>query len=142
MLIRLANDDLVEYPDELGALVLADPRFGDVPNYTLEELNYLISFSLAILWDDSLTLAQNIAKAREDSNRWAQPSAANMEKAHAMIQFYKKNVAEKDVGYSSPAFVNFLFDNHATGKSQPCAADDKPFIDANPPRLASGTVKK
>ncbi len=142
MLIRLANDDLVEYPDELGALVLADPSFGDVPNYTLEELNYLISFSLAILWDDSLTLAQNIAKAREDSNRWAQPSAANMEKANTMVQFYKKNVAEKDVGHSSPAFVNFLLDNHATGKNQPCAADDKPCTAANSTALASSAVKK
>ena len=142
MLIRLANDALVEYPDELGALVLADPSFGDVPNYTLEELNYLISFSLAILWVDSLTLAQNIAKAREDSNRWAQPSVANMEKAHAMIQFYKENVVERDVGYSSPAFVNFLSDNHATGERQPRVVDDIPDTAANSPSLAASTLKK
>lgn len=142
MLIRLANDDLVEYPDELGALVLADPSFGDVPDYTLEELNYLISFSLAILWDDSLTLEQNIAKAREDSSRWAQPSAANMEKACAMVQFYKENVAEKDVGYSSPAFVNFVLDNHATAKRQSFVVDDMLYPATNSPKLAASTIKK
>ncbi|WP_338849672.1 hypothetical protein V8J88_11495 [Massilia sp. W12] len=142
MLIRLANDNLVEYPDELGALVLADPGFGDVPDYTLEDLNYLISFSLAILWDDSLTLAQNIAKASEDCSHWAQPSAANMEKARAMIQFYKDNVAEKDIGYSSPMYINSLLDNQATAKRQTRIVEDVVSPVTNPPQLTAVCAKK
>jgi hypothetical protein len=109
MLIRLANDDLLEYPDDLGALVLADPTQGDVPDFSLEELNCLISGALGMLFDEGLTLEQNIEQAREHYTRWGSPSAANMEKARAQIKNYKENIAEKDIGYSDRELINEFY---------------------------------
>ncbi len=109
MLIRLANDALVEYPDELGALVLADPSNGDVPEFSLEELNCVISGALGVMFDESLTLEQNIAEARIEYTKWGNPSAANMEKAHALIKSYKENIAAEDIGYSDSALVNSFY---------------------------------
>ena len=109
MLIRLANNNLVEYPDELGALVLADPTCGDVPNFSLEELNCVISGALGMLFDESLTLEQNIAEARVEYTQWGPPSAANLEKAHALIKYYKENIALEDIGYSDRELVNSFY---------------------------------
>ena len=109
MLIRLANDDLVEYPDELGALVLAAPRYGDVPDFSLEELNCLISGALGILFDESLTLAQNIAEAKAHHSKWGMPTAANLAKAHALIKYYKENIALADIGYSDRELLHSAY---------------------------------
>lgn len=99
MLVRLANGDLLEYPDELGALALADPSQGDVPDFSLEDLNLLISGGLGVFYDEELTLEQNIAWATEHYTKWGKPTAANMEKALAQIKYYKENLAPADVGY-------------------------------------------
>ncbi len=109
MLIRLDNDELVEYPDELGALVLADPRDGDVPDFSLDVLNALISSSLGMLFDKSLALEQNIAEARAHYTAWGSPSSANMEKARALIASYNRNTALEDIGYSDSELINDLY---------------------------------
>ncbi|WP_338848058.1 hypothetical protein V8J88_04490 [Massilia sp. W12] len=109
MLIRLANDDLVEYPDELGALVLADPSCGDVPDFSLEELNCVISGALGVMFDESLTLEQNIADAMAEYTQWGTPSAANMEKARRLIKYYKEKIALEDIGYSDRALLHAAY---------------------------------
>lgn len=83
MLIRLDNNELVEYPDEVGALLLADPAHGDEPDYSLEEINCLLSGGFAALYGDELTLEQNIEQAREHYTRWGKPTVSNMEKVLA-----------------------------------------------------------
>lgn len=97
MLVRLDNNELVEYPDEVGALLLADPAHGDVPDYSLEEINCLISGGFAALYDVALTLEQNIEQAKEHYTMWGNPTTSNMEKALAQIKYYKENVAPSDV---------------------------------------------
>ena len=109
MLIRLANDDVVEYPDELGILVLADPSCGDVPDFSLEELNCVISGSLGVLYDESLSLDQNIAEARVECTKWGSPTPANLEKARVLIEYYNKNVARKDVGISDIELIKAAY---------------------------------
>lgn len=109
MLIRLANDDLVEYPDELGALVLAEPIHGDVPDFSLEELNCVINCNLGMIFDDELTLEQNIDKAREFYSMWGQPDAANLEKALALVKQYTENIALKDIGYIDKELLNDFY---------------------------------
>ena len=109
MLIRLANNQLLEYPDELGVLALADPSEGDVPDYSLEELNLVISIILGMLHDEKLTLEQNIELAKEHYMRWGNPTDSNLEKARAQIKYYKENVAPADVGYSDSELIKDVF---------------------------------
>lgn len=109
MKIRLANDDLVEYPDELGALVLADPACGDVPDFSLEELNCVISGALGVLFDESLTLEQNIEEAWREYTQWGAPSAANLQKARALIKYYKENIALESIGYSDRKLLHAAY---------------------------------
>ncbi len=99
MLVRLASGDLVEYPDEVGALALADPSQGDVPDFSLEDLNLLISGGLGVFYDEALSLEENIAWAKAHYTKWGKPTASNMAKALAQIKFYKENVSPADVGY-------------------------------------------
>ncbi len=109
MLIRLASGDLVEYPDEVGALALADPSQGNVPDYSLEELNLLISILLGMLFDESLTLEQNIEQAKEHFTKWGSPTEGNMQKAIDHIARYKENVEPANVGYSDVELIKDVF---------------------------------
>lgn len=109
MLIRLANDDLVEYPDELGALVLADPSIGDVPDFSLAELNCVISGALGVLYDESLSLEQNIAEATAEYTQWGPASDANMEKARGLVRYYKENIALEEIGYSDRELLHAAY---------------------------------
>jgi hypothetical protein len=70
MLIRFGNDELVEYPDELGVLVLAEPSHGDVPDFSPDELNCVLNCNLGVIYDESMTLDENIQKAREFYSKW------------------------------------------------------------------------
>lgn len=112
MLVRLDNNELVEYPDELGALLLEDPSEGDVPDFSLEELNCLISGGFAAIYDEGLTLEENIEYAIEHYTRWGKPTAHNLEKARAQIKYYKENIAPADV-----VSMDFEFDKE-TGELQ------------------------
>ncbi len=116
MLIRLANDDLVEYPDELGALALANPRHGDVSDFSLEEVNLLLNIMLASIFDENISLEQNIEKAKRHCTMWGTPDAANLEKALALIKLYNANMALKDIGYSD---MDFLLDAYGIQSSRP-----------------------
>jgi hypothetical protein len=109
MLIRLANEELVEYPDEVGALALADPSEGDVPDFSLVELNLTINGLLAMFYDEELTIEENIAWARTHYTRWGTPTAVNMEKARSLIEVYKESVAQADIGYGPLELVKELY---------------------------------
>ncbi len=98
MLIRLASGDLVEYPDELGALALTDPFSEDVPDFSLEDLNLILSGGFGVLFHEELTLEQNIEKAHAQYTRLGKLTANNMEKALAQIKYYNENIAPADVG--------------------------------------------
>ncbi len=109
MLIRLASGDLVEYPDELGALALDDPFSDEVPAFSLEDLNLVLSGGFGMLFDEELSLEQNIEKAHEQYTRWGKLTANNMDKALAQIKFYNENVAPADVGYVDLELVKEAF---------------------------------
>lgn len=127
MLVRLASGDLVEYPDEVGALALADPSQGDVPDFSLEDLNLLISGGLGVLYDEALSLEENIVWAKEHYTKWGEPSASNMAKALAQIKFYKENVAPADVG-----FVDLELAKAAYGIQSSQRKPDDDFIENMP----------
>ena len=109
MLIRLENDELIEYPDEVGALALADPSHGDVEDMPLDELNLVVNGLLAMFYEEELSLEQNIAEARDHYTKWGTPSESNMAKALAQIKFYNENVAPAEVGYGPLELVKELY---------------------------------
>ncbi|MEN9868900.1 MAG: hypothetical protein RL748_4490 [Pseudomonadota bacterium] len=121
MLIRLIDDQLIECPDELGALALANPRYGDVADFTLEEVNLLLSVIVSSLFDGDNTLEQNIVHARKQLTMWGEPDAANLEKALAHIKHYNTNMAEKDIGYSD---MDFLIDVYGISSKRGKSAED------------------
>ncbi|WP_338846945.1 hypothetical protein V8J88_24660 [Massilia sp. W12] len=109
MLIRIENDELLEYPDELGALVLADPRDGDMPDFPLDIVNCLLHDTLVRLFDASYTLQQNIAKAEAYCAKWGQPSPSNLAKARAMIADYNANIPPESIGFVDKDLMNYLY---------------------------------
>lgn len=134
MLIRLQNEELVEYPDELGALVLADPREGDVPEFTLDLVNCLIHDSLVPKFDASHTLEQNIAEATAYYTNLGVPSADNMEKARALIENYNKDLAPEEVGYIDQDLMGYLYFT-----DDPKKADQGIVIDQTPKSTVQST---
>jgi hypothetical protein len=126
MLIRLENEELIEYPDELGALVLADPREGDVPDFSLDLVNCLIHDTLVTMFDTSRTLEQNIAEAKAYYKNWGNPSDANMEKARALIESYNKNITPEEVGYIDRDLMSYLYFTHDPKNAAQSTIIDQP----------------
>ena len=109
MLIRLPNDEIVTYPDELGALILAEPIHGDVPDFSLDELNCILNCNLAMLYDEDITLAENIQKANEFYSTWGPPDAANLAKARTLVAQYVENIKVAELGYVPKEVFNEFF---------------------------------
>ena len=98
MLIRIYNDELVEFPDDLAARILATPIMDeDVPDYSIEEVNALIHGVLGALFEEELTLEQNIAEVRNIYAPQCPASASNLEKAFALIRNYNEKIAVDDI---------------------------------------------
>jgi hypothetical protein len=58
MLIRLINLKLIEYSDDLGALVMADIIRTDADPFSLEEVNLIVNCVLVPFYDETLTLEE------------------------------------------------------------------------------------
>ncbi len=126
MLIRLETKELVEFPDELGALVLADPREGDVPDFTPDLVNCLIHDALVPMFNPSFTHEQNIAQAIAHFTQIGPASAASLEKARALIADYNKNIAPDAVGYVDRNLMGYLYFSHNTDAAKPALVIDQP----------------
>ncbi len=106
MLIKIYNDELVEFPDDLAARILATPLLDeDVPDYPIEEVNALIHGVLGALFEEEWTLEQNIAEVRDIYAPQRIPSATNLEKALALIRHYNENIAVEDIAWVSADLV-------------------------------------
>lgn len=127
MLIRLVNGELVAYPDDVVALMLADPTYGDTPDLSVDEANCLIHAMIGTFFNEELTLEQNIQKIRDIYASLASPSASNLEKAHAQIRRYTENIALADIGHSDSNTIHSVFHFQRSGHE----ADDK-VIDHEP----------
>ncbi len=134
MLIRLQNDTLVEYPDEVGALALANPRFAEVPDFSLEEVNLILNITLAANYDESMTLADNIIAAKKQCTKWGTPTAVNLQNALAKIKYYNTQIRAEEIGYSDP---NFLIDLYS---SRPLNRPTAGVLDQAMPEVGGGTT--
>lgn len=100
MLIRIYNDQIVEFPDDLAAVLLACPLIGsDVPDYSIEEVNAVIHSILGAFFEEEFTLEQNIAAIREIYAPQCPPVAANLKKAFSLIMSYNENIAMDDIAH-------------------------------------------
>ncbi len=106
MLIKIFNDEPVEFPDNLAALTLIDLFFGhDVPAYSLEHVNALVHRTLKAFFEETLTLEQNIAAVRSIYASQRAPSAAKLEKALTLIRHYNENIAVEDIARVRPDLI-------------------------------------
>lgn len=128
MLIRLENGELAQYPDELGALVLADPGEGDVPDFPPDLVNCLIHDALVTMFDPSLTLAQNIANTQAYYAGGEVPSEANMKKARELIENYNKTISPEDVGCLDSDLMRYLYFTHDTNNTAQSMIIEQPSI--------------
>ncbi len=123
MLICLENLELIEYPDDLGALLMADIIRDDEPNFSIEEINLLINGVLAPLYDEKLSLEQNITKARVHCALSGIPDAAAMVKGFDAVRQYNENVPAEQVGFVSQQLVSEYYCSKPKQKEPPYTID-------------------
>lgn len=112
MLIRADDGELVEYPDDLIAMMLAAPVVGDqggYPNLSVAELHCLVHGMVGMLAGHGATLAQNIEHIREYCAMMGSPAHENLEKARAQVKFYNENLPQSEIGYSDREAIGTVF---------------------------------
>ncbi len=66
MLIRNLKNELVEFPNELAALILASPLHGDDEMiFDVDDVNLQVHFVFSLHYDESLCYADNLAEINE-----------------------------------------------------------------------------
>lgn len=123
MLIRLINLELIEYPDDLGALVMADLNQVDEQPFSLEEVNLIVNGVLVLLYDENLTLEENIKFAREHCLLSGMPDDAAMQKGFEQIKYYNEKISVEQIGYSSQELINEYYCTKPSRKDKPYTID-------------------
>lgn len=99
MEIKIDETTLIEFPDDLAALLIADPSYGDTaPEFGAQEVNILIHGLLASLYDVNRPLEQNIANIREQYGSIVQPVEVAIQTAIRSIHRYNAEISEEDIG--------------------------------------------
>ncbi len=112
MLIWTDHGELVDYPDELIAMMLAAPVVGDqggYPNLSIEELNCLVHGMLGMLAGEGHTLEQNIDSIKEYCSMMGNPAPTNLEKARAQVKFYNENLRQSEIGLADCQALHTVF---------------------------------
>jgi hypothetical protein len=136
MLIRIDNDELVEYPDDLVAMMLAAPvvdDHGEYPTLSIEEFNCLVHGMLGMLAGQGHTLAQNIDNIREYCALMSSPDPANLEKARAQVKLYNETLTASEISNVDRETMHAVFPfQNQRGKT-----DDDNIIDQTPGHVKS-----
>lgn len=112
MLIRSHHNELLEYPDDLVTMMLASPFHGDLDDesdWSIQEINCLIHAMLGTSFDETLTLEQNIEKIRHVYAPFGEPTAANLQRAQALVRLYNENITVNEIGYSDKETIRTVF---------------------------------
>ena len=136
MLIRLTSLELMEYPDELGALVMADLMRTDSEPFSLEEINLIVNGVLVPLYDEALTLEENISYAKEHCILTGMPDATTMQKGYEQIKRYNEDMLVEQIGYSSQELIKEYYCTQPDRKAQPYTIDQNHHEVGAPPALA------
>ena len=112
MLIRSHINELLEYPDDLVAMMLASPFHGDLDDesdWSIQEINCLIHAMLGAAFDETLTLEQNIEKIRHVYAPFGEPPAANLKRAQALVRLYNENLPVEEIGRVDSETIRAVF---------------------------------
>ena len=139
MLIRIITLELIEYPDELGALVLAESIQPDGPPIPLDEVNLVVNGVLGLLYDEKLTLEENINFARAHCTRRGAPDANKLQKGFEQIKHYNENMPSEQIGYSSQDLIEEYYYMEPKHKAKPYIIDQNLNEVGVPPALAGPT---
>ncbi|WP_444956964.1 hypothetical protein [Microbulbifer sp. ZKSA002] len=111
MLIRIETGELIEIPEELGALVLIDPfsSSSGQPEFSAEEVNALVHSILGTYFDSELSREENINKVKEIYAQFEPPSAEALSIARKSIEAYVKEIESAQVGMIDGELVDLMF---------------------------------
>jgi hypothetical protein len=99
MLIRIDTGEFREFPDELAALILADPSCGDeYPDFSPNEVNILIHGVLGTYYEPSKSFEENITKVRKLYSSIGKPDDENYYIACKAISRYNQEIHENEIG--------------------------------------------
>lgn len=106
MLIRIFDDAIVDFPDDLAALILADPSFDDdFPEFSIVEVNAIIHGTLGAFFKQHFSLNENIERVRDRYASIASPNAVNLAAALASIRNYNSNIEIEEIGVIDRSFL-------------------------------------
>lgn len=100
MQIRTPDGPLLAIPDELAAMILADPMSGDVqlPEFTLEEINGLVHWAMGTFSEPELTWDEIIQKCVRIYSELPGWNAEHLKQALDMVHHYNRTIKEEDIG--------------------------------------------
>lgn len=110
MLIRLDEGTLREFPDDLAALILADPSCGDdVAEFSVDDVNLLVHAVFGTLYDSTMSYEDNLRKARNACHMLGAPSEKTYQAALAAVRLYNQHIASDKIGAVSHEEASQLF---------------------------------
>lgn len=103
--------------------MLAESIQTDAPPIPLEEVNLVVNGVLGLLYDEALTLEENISYAREHCTRWGTPDAAALQKGLEQIKHYNENMPAEQIGYSSQELITDYYCTEPRRTAKPYTID-------------------
>jgi len=99
VLIRVGDKILREFPDELAALILADPSCDDgLSEFTANEVNVLIHGIFGTHYDPSVSYERNIEKISKIYFEIAKPSEESYLLAREAVNSYNQEISQEKIG--------------------------------------------
>lgn len=106
MLIRVSEEHLREFPDELAALILADPLCSDDEcDFSVEDVNLLVHGIVGTHYDFSLSYESNIEKIEALYKSMGEPNNQTYLAAEKAIDLYNQSVESQDIGLVDKALI-------------------------------------
>ncbi|MDP5209449.1 hypothetical protein [Microbulbifer sp. 2205BS26-8] len=111
MLIRIETGELIEFPEDLAALVLIDPLSDgdDQPIFTAEEVNLLLHSIVGTHYDPELSREDNIKEIEELYGQFKPPSAQTLRLAQQSIRAYVREIKRDEIGMVNREQVDQMF---------------------------------
>lgn len=102
MKIKIDEKNVKEFPDNIAALMIADPSYGrEIPDLSANEVNTLIHGILASIYDPSLNFEENLRNIEHRYSTISKPSSEAMSFALNLVDKYKDEIKESEIGMVS-----------------------------------------
>lgn len=106
MLIRVSEEQLREFPDNLAALILADPLCSDEEcDFSVEDVNLLVHGIVGTHYDFSLSYESNIEKIEALYNSMGEPNNQTYLAAQTAVDLYNQTVEVNEIGLVDKSLI-------------------------------------